>query len=103
MVRRLREVGVVGLCGQYRQPYRNSAVRSGFCVRLYKLGRRLRAPRLAKRKRPVGKHTPVKRDLRARWWQHPLFGDLLGLPPPEIPAARRREMKTLDEVLQWPR
>jgi len=71
MVRRLREVGVVGLCGQYRQPYRNSAVRSGFCVRLYKLGRRLRAPRLAKRKRPVGKHTPVKRDLRARWWQHP--------------------------------
>ena len=89
MVQRLLATGVIGLCGQYRQPYRNSAARSGFRVRLYKLGRRLRGPRLAKRKRPVGKHTPVKRDPRARWWQHPLFGDLLGLPPPEIPPAAR--------------
>ena len=52
MVRRLRETGVVGLCGQYRQSYRNSAVRSGFCVRLYMLGRRLRTSGLGKRKRP---------------------------------------------------
>jgi len=59
MVRRLRETGVVGLCGQYRQSYRNSAVRSGFCVRLYMLGRRLRTSGLGKRKRPVGKRAPV--------------------------------------------
>ena len=44
------KTGVVGLRGQYRQPYRNSAVRSGFCVRLYRLGRRLRASRLGEAK-----------------------------------------------------
>jgi hypothetical protein len=44
MVRRLLSSGVIGHSGQYRQPYRNSAARSGFCVALYKLGRRVRAP-----------------------------------------------------------
>ena len=103
MVKRLLNSGVIGACGQYRQPYRNSAARSGFRVALYKLGHRLRAPRLAKRKRPVGKHAPVKRDSRARWWEHGLFGDLLGVPPPEIPRAALRRMKSLDEVFQSPR
>jgi hypothetical protein len=103
MVKRLLASGVIGLCGQYRQPYRSSAVRSGFHVSLYRLGRRLRAPRFAKRKRPVGKHAPVKSDPRPRWWQHPLFGDVLGLPPPEIPRAALRRMKSLDEVFESPR
>jgi hypothetical protein len=103
MVKRLLASGVIGRCGHYRQPYRSSAARSGFRVRLYKLGRRLRAPRLATRKRPVGKHAPVKTDLRPRWWQHPLFGDILGLPPPEIPRSWARRMKSLDEVFQSPR
>jgi hypothetical protein len=103
MIRRLLATGVVGSAGQYRQPYRNSAVRSGFCVQLYKLGWRLRASRLAKRKRPVGKRAPVKADGRARWWQHPLFGDLLGRPPPEITRSRARRMHSLDEVLESPR
>jgi hypothetical protein len=103
MVQRLLTTGVIGLCGQYRQPYRNSAARSGFSVRLYRLGRRLRSPRLAKQKRPVGKHTPVKRDLRARWWQHALFGDLLGLPPPDLPSPVVRRMKSADELLRSPR
>jgi hypothetical protein len=98
MAKRLLASGVIASCGQYRQPYRNTAVRSGFCVTLYKLGRRLRAPRLAKRKRPVGKHGSVKTDSRRRWYQHPLFGDILGLPPPEIPRPRVRRMKSLDEV-----
>lgn len=100
MVKRLLDAGVIGECGQYRQPYRNSAARSGFRVRLYKLGRRLRASRLAKRKRPVGKQPAVKGDFRSRWWQHPLFGDLLGLPPPEIPPRRARKMKSLDELFE---
>jgi hypothetical protein len=100
MVRRLRDARVVAGAGQYRQPYRNSAGRSGFRVRLYKLGRRLRAPRLSKRKRPVGNHAPVKSDFRPRWWQHPLFGDILGLPPPGIPPPRARRMRSLDEVFQ---
>ena len=100
MVARLVASGVVGRAGQYRQPYRNTGARSGFRVALYKLGRRLRVPRLSKRKRPVGNREPVKPKFRARWWQHPLFGDLLGLPPPEIPRDRVKQMKSLDEVHQ---
>jgi hypothetical protein len=103
MVKRLLALGVIGECGQYRQLYRNSPARSGFRVQLYKLGRQLRATRFAKRKRPVGKDAPVKSDLRPRWWQHPLFGDILGLPPPEIPPPRVQRMKSLDEIFQSPR
>jgi hypothetical protein len=103
MIRRLLASGVIGSAGQYRQPYRISAARSGYCVALYKLARRLRASRLAKRKRPVGNRTPVKSDFRARWWQHPLFGDLLGLPPPDIPRPSVWRMRSLDEVFQSPR
>jgi hypothetical protein len=103
MVARLAQAGVIGVAGQYRQPYRNSAVRSGFRVTLYRLGRRLARCRLAKRKRPVGNAAAVKAGFRPRWWQHPLFGDLLGLPPPEIPPPRTRRMKSLDEVFQSPR
>jgi hypothetical protein len=88
LVKRLLLPGVVERCGHYRQPYRDSPVRSGFRVRLYKLGHRLRVPRLATRKRPVGKHAPVKADLRPRWWQHPLFRDILGLPPRDTASAR---------------
>jgi hypothetical protein len=103
MITRLRSAGVVARAGQYRQPYRNSAARSGFCVTLYKLGRRLRGARASKRKRPVGNPAPVKRNLRPRWWQHPLFGDVTGLPPPEIPRPRLVRMKSLDEVFQGER
>jgi hypothetical protein len=98
MVRRLLGSGVIAPCGQYRQPYRNSVVRSGFRVCLFRLGRRLRASRLAKRKRPVGKRAPVKAYFRPSWWQHPLFGDLLGLPPPGIRRADLRRMKPPREV-----
>jgi hypothetical protein len=103
MVKRILAAGVIGPCGQYRQPYRRSAIRSGFRVTLYSLGRRLSASRLAKRKRPVGKHAPVKAHFRLRWWQHPLFGDILGLPPPEIPRSWARRMTSLDECFQSPR
>jgi hypothetical protein len=103
MVKRLLAAGVVEGRGHYRQPYRNSPVRSGFRVALYGLGRRPRAPRLGKQKRPVGRQAPVKSNLRVRWWQHPLFGDLLGLPPPDIPRAAVRRMKSLDEGFQSPR
>jgi hypothetical protein len=98
MIGRLTEAGVIGRVGQYRQPYRNAPFRSGFRVALYKLGRRLRASRLAKRKRPVGNAAVVKCVFRPRWWQHPLFGDVTGLPPPDIPRRRLRRMKSLDEV-----
>jgi hypothetical protein len=97
MIKRLRATGVIGRAGQYRQPYRNSAARSGFRVQLYKLGRRLRTARLFKRKRPVGNHKPVKAVSRLRWWAHPLSGDILGLPPPALKPHRRRRMVSLDE------
>jgi hypothetical protein len=94
----LRDTGVIETAGHYRQPYRNSAARSGFCVLLFCRGCALRSVRVrgAKRQRPVGKGAPVKRNSRLRWWQHPLFGDPQGLPPP--PELRR--MKSLDEVFQ---
>ena len=104
MVKRLRVAGVVGRCGHYRQPYRNSGTRSGFRVILYKLGHRLLgARRSTKRKRPVGKRTSVKANFHVPWWRHPLFGDLLGLPPPEISRHDLRRMKTLDERFESPR
>jgi hypothetical protein len=68
MVKRLSASGVVVRCGHYRQPYRNSASRSGYRVALFKPGRRLRAPRPATRKRPVGKRELVKAAVRPRWW-----------------------------------
>jgi hypothetical protein len=100
MIGRLTEVGVIERAGQYRQPYRNSAVRSGYRVVLYKLGRRLRSVRPVRRKRPVGKRGTVKPNSGVRWWQHPLFGDLLGLPPPHLPRRTVRRMRSLDEVFQ---
>lgn len=101
MVGLLTATGVIAKAGHYRQPYRNTAVRSGFRVQLYKLGRRLRrvdARRPSKRKHPVGTPAAVKPVFRARWWQHPLFGDLLGLPPPGIRRSDLRRMRSLDEV-----
>lgn len=102
-IKRLRVAGVVVESGQYRQPYRDSPIRSGFCVALYKLGRRLRVPRSLKRKRPVGTCAPVKATVGLRWWQHPLFGDLLGLPPPHLPRRTVRRMRSPDEVFEGPR
>ena len=100
MVVRLAATGVVVRAGHYRQPYRNSPVRSGFRVALYRLGCAVGVLRPARRKRPVGNAPRVKKRSRARWWQHPLFGDITGLPPPDIPPARLARMKSLDEAFQ---
>jgi hypothetical protein len=101
LIRRLRAEQVAGGSGFYRQPYRNTGSRSGFKVSLYRLGRR--ALRLSKRKRPVGNRQPVKRRRRARWWEHPLFGDLLSRPPPELTRANAARMRSLDELFASPR
>ena len=106
LIGRLRAAGVIVGAGQYRQPYRNAATRSGFGVSLYRLARHARAVRRSRRrqaKRPVGSATSVKPRTRARWWQHGLFGDINGLPPPEIPKPQLRRMTSLDEVSQSPR
>jgi hypothetical protein len=106
MVGRLLRAGVIVQAGQYRQPYRNTAARSGFRVSLFLLGRRLRvvaARPLSKRQRPVGTRPAVKARFRVPWWQHPLFGDLLGLPPPGLDLRRARRMRPLHPVFQSPR
>jgi hypothetical protein len=102
LIRRLRAQQVTAGSGSYRQPYRNSAVRSGFRVALYRLGR-LALRRSALFQRPVGNGRRVKSRNRLRWWEHPLFGDLLARPPPEIPPFRVKRMKSLDELFQSPR
>ena len=90
LVARLLQAGVISSAGHYRQPYRDSAARSGFKVPLFALVRRERRARPATSKRPVGKASRPERKQRRRWWQHPLFGDIWGLPPPEIP---RRDLR----------
>jgi hypothetical protein len=106
LIRRLGAAGVVVGSGQDRQPYRQSDTRSGFKVSLYRLGRLAKALRRSRRrqaKRPVGSAASVKPRSALRWWQHPLFGDACGLPPPEIPRGRARAMRSLDELFQSPR
>jgi hypothetical protein len=101
LIGRLRNSGVIEQAGSYRQAYRNSAVRSGFRVALFWLGCRLRGAGVRLfQQRPVGTRHPVKRKPRVRWWQHPLFGDPSGLPPPQLTRAKAREMRSLDEVFQ---
>jgi hypothetical protein len=100
LIRRLRSERVLADSGCYRQRYRHSSARSGLNVSLLRLGRRSRPP---KRKRPVGSRPVVKRRNRVRWWQHPLFGDLLERPPPELPRRQAARMRSLDEVYQSPR
>jgi hypothetical protein len=102
LVKRLRAAGVTVGAGQYRQPYRDSGIRSGFRVALHRLGR-LAARPVSKAKRPVGTPRSVKSKIQPRWWRHPLFGDICGLPPPEIPRPTLRRMRSLDECFQSPR
>jgi len=96
--RRLEAADVIPAAGHYRQPYLNSAVRSGFRVALFRILRAARSP--GQSKHPVGKRPSVKREKDCRWWQHPLFGDPSGLPPPGIPRSRARQMVSLDEVFE---
>ena len=106
LIRRLHAAGVITISGQYRQPYLNAATRSGFKVALYRLGRRAKAIGHSRRRQakcPVGSTRSVKPRFALRWWQHPLFGDVCGLPPPEIPKARVRAMRSLDGVFGRPR
>jgi hypothetical protein len=99
LVRRLIDADIIEVAGQYRQPYRNTGTRSGFQVTLYRVAGGLLS--LLKSKHPVGKRPSVKRSERRRWWAHPLFGDLYGLPPPGIPRARLRRMRSADERFEF--
>ena len=46
--------------GHYRQGYKDSEIRSGYCVRLFRILRRASSPNTSKH--PVGTHSAVKRE-----------------------------------------
>jgi hypothetical protein len=100
LIKRLVMSQVMTAAGYYRQQYRNTGLRSGFRVALHRLGRLMGRP-ASKAQRPVGKPRSVKSKIRARWWQHALFGDICGLPPPEIPRSNLVRMRSLDECFQF--
>ena len=93
LIRRLVETEVLLPSGSYRQAYRR-LVPSGFRVTLWRIGvccaslfqqaycRQARA-----RQGRVGK----------RWWQHELFGDASGRPPPGLRQRDAARMLSLDE------
>lgn len=93
LIRRLADHRVLERSGSYRQAYRTLGV-SGYRVALYRLGAAVASLR---RKRPVGRGRPVKGGRRRRWWQHELFGDLYGRPPPGLSKKERRKWRSDDE------
>ncbi len=96
ILRRLIAARVLEPAGSYRQPNGRGRL-GGFRVTLYRVA--VAAARRSS-KRPVGRAPRVKRPTRPRWWQHPLFGDAEGRPPPGIAPARLRQMFSADELLQ---
>jgi len=95
LLRRLRDGGVLEESGSYRQPYRNREGAAGFRVRLYRLAVAVRAA-LSRKRLSAGRvaSSPLP---RVRWWQHPLFGDYEGRPPPQWTQRRRQQTASLDE------
>jgi hypothetical protein len=101
--RRLEKEKVLSGSGAYPQPEGNPAIRSGFRVKLYRAALKLVGKcRSAIGDSPVGTGHVVKprdwRFSRRRWWQHPLFGDYAGRPPPHLGRQVAKRMRSLDEV-----
>lgn len=94
MLRCLVAHRVLDPAGSYRQAYRTLGV-SGYRVALYRLAA-LVAP--LRPKRPIGRRRPVKGGRPLRWWQHPLFGDASGRPPPGLTRAKAARMRSQDEL-----
>jgi hypothetical protein len=93
LTRRLEDEGVLEAGGWYRQAYANRAGAGSFRVRLFRLAacaaalgrKRLSAPRPSSRRIP-----------KPKWWQHTLFGDYEGRPPPGWTKRRRERTASLD-------
>jgi hypothetical protein len=96
LVRRLLAAGVLESAGSYRQHYYNRAGAGGFRVGLYRLvGGVLRAA--LRRKRLSAGFGTSSPSARVRWWEHPLFGDYEGRPPPQWTRRRCQKTASLDE------
>jgi hypothetical protein len=97
IIRRLSDAGIIENIASYRQPYGTSAAPSGFRVTLYRLAAKVASVRPARRQRAIGGGAVVNPLPRRRWWEHPLFGNPDGRPPPHLSAARLRRMSAADE------
>lgn len=109
MRRRLLDAQVLTHVGSYRPAYRNRAGAGTYRVPLFALAARVAAEI---RRRACGaphllassrQRRRVKTRETRRWWQHPLFGTLDGLPPPEMrgqskQAKRMRMWRSADEM-----
>ena len=93
LIRRLVHAGVLMPAGSFRQAYRTRGI-SGFKVALYRV---LVLLALLREKRLSAGAGPSRPRGPRRWWEHPLFGNPDGLPPPEIRKARLRRMRSADE------
>jgi hypothetical protein len=97
LIKRLLAAGVIVGSGSYRQPYRNTGVRTGFRVDLHRLARY--ASRLAsKAQRPVGKRRSVKSKIRPRWWATPLVWGHLRAATTRDSAPERRADAAFQEL-----
>lgn len=105
LLRRLTTAGIIKDSGSYRQKYRNAASSGGYRVTLYRLAvgtagvvrRGVRFAAASSLKPPVGRAGAVKPDSRPRWWQHALFGEPDGLPPPTLSPLQRRRWRSAEE------
>jgi hypothetical protein len=94
LIHRLIEAEVLNPSGSYRQRYSNITP-TGFRVRLWRICRV--ASRLLVQP-PVGTRTRSRGRFRSRWWEHELFGDGSGRPPPGIRKRDAARMRSPDEV-----
>jgi hypothetical protein len=105
LIHRLTAAEVIAPDGSYRQRYRTTGV-SGYRVKLYRIGVRITGLRItglrgaATPQPPVGTSAVVKRGRRVPWWQHGLFGNPDGLPPPGLTARTRRWLALEGEVIR---
>ena len=112
MKRRLVDAAVIEASGSYRQPYTNNAAFTGYRVEVFSFARGVLGAIIGTAKHaaealtyggrlrlqpPVGRGRLVKLERKRRCWQHPVFGDYEGLPPPELTARQRRSWRSQDE------
>ena len=105
--RRLIATKIIQTAGTYRPAYRIAAGDGTHRVTLHTLainatGYVTRRARRARHKvqASVGRGSQSKGGFRRRWWSHPLFGTLDGLPPPDLTARQRRAWRSVDERMR---
>lgn len=96
--RLLIDRGVIVYRGQYKQRFNRYSPNAPYIVRLYatKMLVHCRPGKLNFPSAGRTKSSAARSRKRARWWEHTLFGDYEGLPPPGWTRRDRRHMNRLD-------